>query len=929
MSVQTVSGTDLTYHLLAFDADGREREESFGGLGSAAVRQSLTSEAITDVFIMSHGWQGDMPGAKRQYEAWVGAMAAQSSDREKARQVRKKFRPLMVGLHWPSLLWGDETLSAATAVADVPDTPTARQALGVIAAAADREQNPPKLPAEVIGAYEQLDSETGLGPEGAGSRPGCDRDPFDPGAVFDLTRSDPPTFGLPAASLLSPLRTLTFWRMKDRARRFGESGAFSLLKALLQDAAGQDIRFHLMGHSFGCIVVSAALTGPDGQGDLGGAVHSLFLAQGAMSLWSYCTSIPKASGRAGYFRRVLESQLVRGPIVTTTSLHDKAVGRWYPLAAQAARQIVFASTTQLPTYGAVGAFGLQGTDLRMALTMDVQRPDQGYSWQPGLIHNLECSSVICEGGGFSGAHCDIARPEVAHAVWEAALAEEPSERTIYFNGINGASGKHLTRWKLPEVLRSARLEQTRSDAEQKLMQALGKSRKPGAALPLPFDVKAENVAKAGWAVIFGPNTAHDVKQALEPLLKHRKSRVAPDRYKEFDYCKEETAQQWLLRHGAAWGTISPSKVPYYLLLIGGPESIPFKFQYQLDIEYAVGRLAFPKAEEYGCYARHLVDYEKAASVVPSREIVYWATRHNNLDATAMSADWLVKLLYEGRPATPEEAEELAIAKVLGFTSQLLFGKDATRSRLLDILHPAAGAAPPTVLFTASHGLGWPPDHERHETAQGALLCQDYPGFGLPVQPSHYVAANDITDQARMHGMVAFLFACFGGGTPEFNDYLYEGDHDCNFLYEAKRPERIAAKPFISALPRRLLAHPNGSVLGVVGHTERAWGYSIRPLDSSFQPLAGVGPQLAPFRNFLGALLGGMPIGHAMKDLNERAAILAAGLLDQLDPRREADPPFDSDLAWTWVERNDARNYVLLGDPAARLRVELLNSPAGR
>jgi hypothetical protein len=29
------------------------------------------------------------------------------------------------------------------------------------------------------------------------------------------------------------------------------------------------------------------------------------------------------------------------------------------------------------------------------------------------------------------------------------------------------------------------------------------------------------------------------------------------------------------------------------------------------------------------------------------------------------------------------------------------------------------------------------------------------------------------------------------------------------------------------------------------------------------------------------------------------------------------------VAATWAERNDAQNYVLLGDPAVRLRPELL------
>jgi hypothetical protein len=44
-----------------------------------------------------------------------------------------------------------------------------------------------------------------------------------------------------------------------------------------------------------------------------------------------------------------------------------------------------------------------------------------YSYQPGRVYNLEASQFINEGGGFSGAHSDIRKPAVAHAVWEAAM----------------------------------------------------------------------------------------------------------------------------------------------------------------------------------------------------------------------------------------------------------------------------------------------------------------------------------------------------------------------------------------------------------------------------------------------------------------------------------------------------------------------------
>jgi hypothetical protein len=73
----------------------------------------------------------------------------------------------------------------------------------------------------------------------------------------------------------------------------------------------------------------------------------------------------------------------------------------------------------LPKYGAVGAFGIQGpgAEAEDHLILKVERT---YNFQPGKIYNIESSGVINVGGGFSGAHCDIAKPEVAHAVWEAA-----------------------------------------------------------------------------------------------------------------------------------------------------------------------------------------------------------------------------------------------------------------------------------------------------------------------------------------------------------------------------------------------------------------------------------------------------------------------------------------------------------------------------
>ncbi|MGL5195405.1 MAG: hypothetical protein ACRC8Y_17625, partial [Chroococcales cyanobacterium] len=112
MPIETVPGTALNYYLIAFDAKGKEREEQ-GGLISQKALELLKNEPITDVFIMSHGWMGDMPAARYQYNNWIGAMAKQSADLEKIKQIQPEFRPLLIGLHWPSKPWGDENLTSA------------------------------------------------------------------------------------------------------------------------------------------------------------------------------------------------------------------------------------------------------------------------------------------------------------------------------------------------------------------------------------------------------------------------------------------------------------------------------------------------------------------------------------------------------------------------------------------------------------------------------------------------------------------------------------------------------------------------------------------------------------------------------------------------------------------------------------------------
>ena len=422
------------------------------------------------------------------------------------------------------------------------------------------------------------------------------------------------------------------------------------------------------------------------------------------------------------------------------------------------------------------------------------------------------------------------------------------------------------------------------------------------AFALPFGM-TEKVEDVGWGIVFPANTPDAVRNALKPLTDAR-SRRAGKRFKELDYNPGEQARDWYARHQISPGNLNPNKVPYYLLLIGSPDQIPFEFQYLLGIEYAVGRLAFDDAGDYEHYARSTIAYESAASVPNIKKISYWGTRHSGDGATRLSSTFLLDPLINGIADDGQDP----INKLTGYDQNAFLAKDATKANLLQTLH---ASKPPALLFTASHGMQFNSGQAEQVAGQGALLCQDWPGFGN-VTAEHFLAASDISDDANVNGLIAFVFACFGAGTPDQDQFLMD-------LSDAGTAGPLAPKPFIAALPRRLLTHPKGSALAVIGHVDRAWGFSM-------QSPRVASPQIAPFRNSIGSILTGAPIGHTMcGQFGARYAELSALLLSSTSPTTPAAMrPNDRDLVTTWIERNDAQNYVLLGDPAVRIRNDVLS-----
>ena len=459
-------------------------------------------------------------------------------------------------------------------------------------------------------------------------------------------------------------------------------------------------------------------------------------------------------------------------------------------------------------------------------------------------------------------------------------AVEP-ESTLVFNGVS-AYGGYLHKPLSTEGLTRAILGTDRLDAlEAQTTRAKG---------PI-VGVDVLDLASSGWGVIFHQGADPAIRKALDPLLRWRQAQ-AGDAFRNYHgedgFQPGENALGFLERHGAGPGCADPEQVPYYLLLVGGPEAIPFSFQSDLTGPYAVGRLDLNSVEGYAAYARAVVRAEKGPATLERRAAIFGVRNPDDI-ATNQSCDHLARPL----------AEDLA-NRHADWTFDAILGEEAHRQRLVQLF----GEDPPALLFTASHGVGFPCGDPVQRERQGALLCSDWRGPEQtpgPVGSETYITAADLPE-ASLPGGIAFHFACYGGGTPERDAFDRTGPG-----------AQLAPAPFVARLPQRLLESPGGGALAVIGHVERVWGYSFL--------WKGVGRQTQAFRGALSLLMQGAPVGAAMDAFAQRGAALGQILLRQVQEEKRGGAVEPRTLAALWTASTDTAGYSILGDPAVRLSLK--------
>jgi hypothetical protein len=476
------------------------------------------------------------------------------------------------------------------------------------------------------------------------------------------------------------------------------------------------------------------------------------------------------------------------------------------------------------------------------------------------------------------------------------------DSVIYSNGIDAEQGTYGVSMSLDELYQLIVEERQAWPSDESsfiAVQSQGRERK---TLGVPPSISPDNLSAAGWGVIWPPDplTSHEreLKTVMEALIKHRGQQLLGSGPRQFSYRSDWTYADFLWAEGREVepGIMCPGIVPYYLCIVASPERVPWEFQQYLDGEYAVGRIWFDDISDAASYVNHLITDEQDDEMVAEPEALFFGTRHKDDSPTQSSADRLVEPLHKSITSAPHHTWRTSL--LLGDTPT----RGAYKAALLQRLRTGSGVSEqrtPSLLFTASHGLDHRPGAADQAVKQGALVCQDW-RRGLVPQRDEYLAGWDIDDQVQLTGAMAFCFACYSAGTPKLQDWVQS-----TLL---RKPAQLADVPFVAQLPQKLLAH---GFLGFLGHVSRVWDFSFLGAHR-----AGGAHQISAIQETLIQLLAGKRVGHATDYLNERWARLTVQLDQLMSAKKEVTK---EQVVTIWQARNDCRGYVLLGDPAAKLR----------
>jgi hypothetical protein len=413
-------------------------------------------DGVTDLLVVAHGWNNDMADARQVYDELLGNVGTlldqRSAPRAPAALARLKGRTYAVcQVFWPSKRFADADLipgggAASANAANDKAVKKVLQALKQDSTRLGKKEKPSAARAKAID--KALQALPRLKTSAAARRTyvnalrsimsnGKAAKEIDDGSA-DFLKADPEKlFAALSAPVVAPgpkptgggaatlgsrdgsaagigdlvdgiiggarriANFVTYYEMKDRAGVVGEKGVAPLLKRCRK--ARPALRIHLVGHSFGArLVTAAAASLPPNT-----PAVTLSLLQAAFS--HNALSGDYGKGKAGFYRAVLGDARISGPVLITHTKNDRAVGVAYPLASRIANQIAAAIGDRNDPYGGLGRNGAQHTAEATGHDAVLGKKGVQYAFAPSTVNNLLADAVIKD-------HGDVRSEPVAYAV---------------------------------------------------------------------------------------------------------------------------------------------------------------------------------------------------------------------------------------------------------------------------------------------------------------------------------------------------------------------------------------------------------------------------------------------------------------------------------------------------------------------------------
>jgi hypothetical protein len=429
---------------------------------------------------------------------------------------------------------------------------------------------------------------------------------------------------------------------------------------------------------------------------------------------------------------------------------------------------------------------------------------------------------------------------------------------------------------------------------------ISKDFSPALAGPPPLgDEKNWRDKDVGWGLVLphrpglSPEQLATADDASEPIRRLRAQRgdapvfrYRPDWNLQYTHLMtyRTGVEEMVSIHGSNPG-LAKEQLPFYLLIYGSPDVIPWELQFNLNASRAVGRLDLD-GEALANYVNALIDGWSSAAAEPYNAL-FWSANNGKADITRLMRDSIAGRIQQ-------EFQNYTSMKQVKFIDG--FDSGATSQMLVDALEQMK----PGFILTTSHGQTGPLDDPQTMARDLGLLVDENYDFMQPAQ---------ILAQWEPDGAIWYAHACCSAGSNATTIYngLVPAGSDVDQLLKGVASLGSSVAP----LPRALLGAKK-PLRAFVGQVELTFDWTMQqPHTEGYL----TGPlQLSLFTH----LYQPEPLGMALRSRYRTLGGLYTAY-DQAHRAFEQGKDTKDSLLFYQLAARDVQSMVILGDPTAMLR----------